>query len=123
MGICPLGYFREEAAVEGDNNLCIECHSTCKLCFGGLDSNCQSCFEGSFLFNGFCKLCYSQCLMCNGDDQYSCTSCISSRTLTSFRECIDCDSNCKTCKSEAKNCTSCNANMYLLNGTCVSQCP
>ena len=35
----------------------------------------------------------------------------------------ECDSNCKTCSQSSTTCTSCNDDLFLKEGHCVSNCP
>uniref|UniRef100_A0AAY4DIR2 P/Homo B domain-containing protein n=1 Tax=Denticeps clupeoides TaxID=299321 RepID=A0AAY4DIR2_9TELE len=89
-----------------------------------------------------CKHCDGSCLSCSGPHATSCTSCpdglrpdAHSRcaTLTSCPvrhyadregECHQCHKYCQQCTGPEKSqCLSCSQNHFLLNGTCVNDCP
>lgn len=36
------------------DNICFNCHSTCKSCKGPLESDCLSCYDNFYLKNNYC---------------------------------------------------------------------
>ena len=40
-----------------------------------------------------------------------------------FKECLQCDPNCKTCSDSAKKCLSCEIGYYLSSSNSCEQCP
>ncbi|XP_029295190.1 proprotein convertase subtilisin/kexin type 5-like [Cottoperca gobio] len=89
-----------------------------------------------------CRDCDRSCLTCSGHEPSSCLSCDTSRrkdasghcvwfsqcSLYSYMdhngECQPCDKLCHRCSGLGKDlCLSCNEPHFLLNNTCVQECP
>uniref|UniRef100_A0A8D3E330 Proprotein convertase subtilisin/kexin type 5b n=1 Tax=Scophthalmus maximus TaxID=52904 RepID=A0A8D3E330_SCOMX len=120
---CPDGYFASEKQQE-----CVRCHADCASCDGpGLDD---------------CDVCRKSCLTCSGHEPSSCLSCdidrrrdasghcvwVNQCSLHSYKdqdgECRQCHKLCHRCSGPGKdNCLNCKEPHFLLNSTCVQQCP
>ena len=105
---CPDGYYGVDST-----NLCSACHASCSQCFEAANDTCTACAENKFLQYGT-TTCVDSC----PDGQYE---------NSTARKCLPCDSNCKTCDTEAENCTSCflvnGFYVYLDQNLCVQECP
>lgn len=92
--------------------------------------------------NNECRDCDRSCLTCSGPEPSSCLSCDAKRRQDAtghcvwFFECpqhsyIDQDGKCHECHKVCRlctgpgqgNCLNCNEPLFLLNSTCVHQCP
>jgi proprotein convertase subtilisin/kexin type 5 len=91
---CPGAYF-------GNLNwICQDCHFSCSICDGPLNSNCSQCSSDYFLFN------HTTCLRDCPEGFYK-----NSQTKT----CDNCDVSCKSCNGPlTQNCLSCPSEKYLL---------
>ncbi|KAJ0067867.1 hypothetical protein NL108_011448, partial [Boleophthalmus pectinirostris] len=105
LGQCPSNTYYDQAT-----NECRECDVTCLTCSDHLPSSCISCPEGRLRdASGHCVW-YSLCAMHSYVD--------------SNGECQKCHSSCHRCSGPGHDhCFSCNAPNFLLNSSCVSQCP
>ncbi|XP_066567230.1 proprotein convertase subtilisin/kexin type 5b isoform X2 [Amia ocellicauda] len=125
-----------------ENDDCISCTDSKALKYKG---NCvQKCPEGTYydLSTEECRDCDKSCITCSGPHLTSCTKCREGMQKDSHGHCVphkDChiasykdqEGRCKNCHESCHRCTgptwheclSCNDNTYLLNGTCVEQCP
>ncbi|KAG7490700.1 proprotein convertase subtilisin/kexin type 5 isoform X1 [Solea senegalensis] len=89
-----------------------------------------------------CRDCDRSCLTCSGPDPSSCLSCDTNRRKDASGHCMrvtqcppqsytdqsgncqQCHKLCNLCSGPGKNnCLNCNKPHFLLNGTCVEQCP
>ncbi|XP_056146386.1 proprotein convertase subtilisin/kexin type 5-like [Lampris incognitus] len=90
-----------------------------------------------------CKDCDASCLTCSGPDAGSCTSCREGHGLDGHGQCVllankcspqhyadlagechPCHRYCHQCTGPGKTyCLSCNRKHFLLNGTCMDECP
>ncbi|XP_047448534.1 proprotein convertase subtilisin/kexin type 5b isoform X2 [Mugil cephalus] len=102
---CPTSTFHDTT-----NNECQDCDASCLTCSGHGPASCLSCEESWRLdTNGHCVW-YSQCPM----HSY----------LDGDGECQHCHKRCHVCSGPGKdNCLSCNEPLFLLNTTCVQECP
>ena len=92
-----------------------------------------------------CLPCHVSCATCNDSGEDSCSICASNYYQktgnlgritchvetdcgtgffpnTSTGTCDACSSPCNECETTSTNCTSCGTGLFLLNGTCVSDC-
>jgi hypothetical protein len=99
---CPAQYYPDS------NRVCTSCLSNCKTCTDG--SSCQECIGNFYLFDDG-NSCVSSCDTSQG---YFITS--------NSKSCNPCSDDCMTCNNESE-CTECDANFYLHNDGCVSECP
>lgn len=103
FGRCPQGTFY----VSGDK-FCQDCDSTCKSCHSF--KTCDECKEGLVKNSqGHC-VSYKECNIHEyKDDQ---------------KGCLPCHRKCSRCTGASEHqCLSCKDNYYLLNSTCVNNCP
>lgn len=93
-----------------DNNVCKDCHSTCKSCTGNLETQCTSCKPNTYLLNNQCK---SDCI--SSDNKYYGKN-------TNQHTCEICtDPNCVDCLDNFATCKTCRENYYLDdNGKCMT---
>ncbi|AWP07188.1 putative proprotein convertase subtilisin/kexin type 5-like [Scophthalmus maximus] len=129
---------------------CVRCHADCASCDGpGLD-DCDVCRNAKAVrYNGECL---AECLNstyydetaneCRGHEPSSCLSCdidrrrdasghcvwVNQCSLHSYKdqdgECRQCHKLCHRCSGPGKdNCLNCKEPHFLLNSTCVQQCP
>eukprot|EP00834_Sanchytrium_tribonematis_P003298 NODE_123_length_17687_cov_0.732261.p4 type:complete len:498 gc:universal NODE_123_length_17687_cov_0.732261:12701-14194(+) len=60
---------------------CVDCHSSCKTCWGTGSNDCLSCYSGRFpTYNRSCQICDSSCLTCSSSNV--CESCRNGFQLT-----------------------------------------
>uniref|UniRef100_A0A671RA21 Proprotein convertase subtilisin/kexin type 5-like n=1 Tax=Sinocyclocheilus anshuiensis TaxID=1608454 RepID=A0A671RA21_9TELE len=100
---CPDGKF-----LNGKGE-CEQCDSSCRMCSGHGEHQCDSCQEGMFLSNS--QRCVSVCPRETHGNQ------------TSGR-CEDCSAGCLTCQ-DAHHCVKCKESfgpLYLQDGKCVAEC-
>ncbi|KAG1656190.1 Proprotein convertase subtilisin/kexin type 5 [Nymphon striatum] len=148
LNACSAWNAVEESKIELNFNLkCESCSPSCDECYGPQQNQCLSCRPGEFLGNEECKsycdnsyyadlsdrvcyLCHSGCKTCKNN---SCDSCTEGHSLAQS-QCLpdscsegDCscdDDNCAIClESDKAECISCKSPYYLVNGTCVAECP
>uniref|UniRef100_A0A8B9LCK8 Proprotein convertase subtilisin/kexin type 5 n=1 Tax=Astyanax mexicanus TaxID=7994 RepID=A0A8B9LCK8_ASTMX len=89
---------------------CEQCHSTCMLCSGRAENQCNDCREGMFLVAEK-QMCVSTCPAGFYGNSTS-------------GHCEDCLPGCELCR-EAHLCLKCRtgkAQLFLQNGSCVTQC-
>eukprot|EP00347_Sterkiella_histriomuscorum_P014233 403361664 len=131
---CPL-----ECSVCGTDGLCIQCIAGYSLFNGKCFTD--GCPPSSF-FNSstsLCEACPTGCSHCkiNGD----CTKCQSTYYLNvatnkcattcpsnfypsaESNACMKCQPDCVNCVGNNYTCTKCNSNTFLLQNSCVKQCP
>ena len=108
---CPNGYWPN---ISG--NTCDACNSACLLCTSSAQTSCTKC--GNFSTNIYYK--YTKSNICN-------TTCPDGEFISASipNYCQICSINCVTCYGTAENCTSstCAANFYFLNNSCLAACP
>lgn len=101
---CPPGRFPNI-----EISKCSQCHYSCQECNGATAQNCISCSEG-FILNP------------NGECLDSCPS--GYYVKEGLKKCDICHNTCAECNGGANNeCLSCKANEFLLNMTCIAECP
>ena len=101
---CGVGNYGETSTAQ-----CKTCDASCKSCNGSTNSNCLTCNVPFVLQTGLCLS-----IQCNNGSYYE----ISNGT------CLSCDSSCSSCIGYGhSNCTACVSSLYLVNATCVNQCP
>ncbi|XP_064164994.1 proprotein convertase subtilisin/kexin type 5-like [Anguilla rostrata] len=145
---CPAGFYRNV-----EEKACVQCaeseQSQCRSCAepGSVwyDGECLSdCPSSTYndVHTGECKDCEDSCLTCVGPGASQCSSCREGLTLDgegrcvpvpacpppSYRDpqgrCQPCHSHCAHCSGPGKlSCLSCNRNHFLLNGSCLDDCP
>lgn len=100
---CGIG-FEETIDKKNDNaRKCQKCPKNCDVCKDGV---CIKCSKEKGLLNDVCTTCPSGYVLC-GNVCMRCTN-----------------QNCDKCNcNNLKECTNCKSNMYLLQGTCVKNCP
>ncbi|EAS02591.2 zinc finger lsd1 subclass family protein (macronuclear) [Tetrahymena thermophila SB210] len=126
---CAVGEYKSKPTKS-----CLKCHSTCKSCLLGSDSDCLSCAGDLFLdlnsnkcvsicnpgsyankSNNVCDSCHPSCLTCDGGADTSCTSCLQNyyyykNTKSCMRQCpfgsfIDLvNKSCYSCKDSCQTC-------------------
>uniref|UniRef100_A0AAV2MQD7 P/Homo B domain-containing protein n=1 Tax=Knipowitschia caucasica TaxID=637954 RepID=A0AAV2MQD7_KNICA len=105
LGQCPHTTYYDRAT-----NECRDCDMTCLTCSDHLPSSCASCAKGRVLdATGHCVW-YNRCA--------------ASWYLDSKGDCQKCHSSCESCSGPtADHCISCNSPHFLLNSSCLQQCP
>jgi len=125
-----------------NNSICEYCHTSCKTCSSLNNSVCTSCYNLTYLH---VSSCLSDCLAGTFADSTSnkclpcqdpCQNCLNATNCLSCRlgsnpffengACVGCISSCDTCNGTKSNCTSCSVTKgfpYLLNNTCLLNCP
>lgn len=117
---------------------CLPCHSTCFSCFGGLITDCKSCWMNAELLNGgprapcrcisaffpdpdakSCKPCYASCLTCNGSSPSNCQTCISNATFAGGN--CPCDQGFFLVQVPA-SCTTCDPTCLDCQGGTGNEC-
>jgi proprotein convertase subtilisin/kexin type 5 len=104
---CGSGFY-----LNGTLGICQPCHLSCANCTGPAINQCSSCQTGALLWQG---LCIAFCP--NG------TALVQTATMSS---CQSCPSNCLNCTSTSSyglNCTLCVSPLFLINGSCLQNCP
>jgi len=127
------------------NSICLNCSSPliCTNCTTNakLASGSCTCRSG-FYWTSCVNTCQQECLPCPSNctacTETGCTNCATGFLLTldekcestcpdgSYQNgtsCQECSSPCLTCTTSATNCLSCNESWYLLNNSCVDNCP
>ncbi len=144
---CKVGEY-----IDKNSSSCKICHSSCKSCRGGLETECEECNENryrndsycvsecpSFRFgrDGACVDCHNSCERCIEATENDCTACKKSLVLYKGKcqttcpegtyldqgECKECNKACKTCKGPGLDCTDCNINYFRFNKDCIRECP
>ncbi|KAJ8347152.1 hypothetical protein SKAU_G00285530 [Synaphobranchus kaupii] len=145
---CPVGFYRNV-----EEKVCVRCagpeQSQCQTCAetGSVWHNgkCRSeCPSNSYhdQHSGECKNCEESCLTCVGAGASLCSSCREGMMVDgqghcvavpacpplSYRDlqgrCQPCHTHCAHCSGPGKlSCLSCNRNHFLLNGSCLDDCP
>ena len=139
---CDEGYYLS-------GGQCKKCSSPCFSCTGSANS-CSSCINGYYLSSQSCIKCNDGCSLCNNSnyclicsiDGYvleefpglclycnidckttsencKCNNCYDGYYLA-YYQCLECDSNCKTCTNKDSNCNSCYEGYYWSNYKCLS---
>jgi len=113
-------------------------------CNGSSQYDCRSCASGYYMYNSLCLYqcpnstypntatascspCPYSCLTCSSSQ--SCITCRVNYIISSTNQCNPnnntCNvSNCRSCLATNNNqCAQCKNGYFLLNYTCVSQCP
>ncbi len=119
MTACPAGYYGATVSPL-TYKVCTPCNISCLTCFGGLDTQCNTCNFDLMVYKSgsYCK---SVCWPGWGyivDSQY----------------CVACNSRCVSCYNLATNCSSCkttgtSAGFMLITsnitntGNCYNPCP
>jgi hypothetical protein len=96
---CPDGYYP-------NGKVCVKCQSPCNTCLS--NTQCTSCLD-SYLYHSSKNKCLS--------------TCPSDFTIQQENKCIDCSTNCNTCKTTISQCTSCANSLALMNNQCIPNCP
>ncbi|KAJ8402031.1 hypothetical protein AAFF_G00372660 [Aldrovandia affinis] len=129
-------------------NLCRECEESHFLSEAGAVQHIEECRRACpsntyyDSHSGECRDCEDSCLTCSGPGASSCSSCSEGMTLDkqgrcapvedcpppSYRDqqgqCQPCHIHCARCFGPSKlSCLSCNPNHFLLNGSCLDDCP
>jgi len=68
---CPEGYYESPVG----SNLCLQCNSRCKSCFGPGASSCYECADNAYFNGQTCLKCYKACATCSGEGVNQCLSC------------------------------------------------
>ena len=118
VNTCPDGYFKDPIT-----NTCITCYSTgsgaCQTCTGGLQTDCTSCFTGTYYLPSNTS-CVSGCPT-NGwyADNDTCKSCYMPSDSGNDKGCLSCKGGLPT------DCLSCarGTYYYYTNSTCLFECP
>ncbi|MBN3318924.1 PCSK5 convertase, partial [Atractosteus spatula] len=147
---CPLGYYADTmnkdcqschqdcAECNGpDEDDCDKCANLQALKYNG--ACVQKCPEGTYydLDSQECRDCYWTCGTCSDPHSTSCTTCREGMQKSRHGHCVPmcsykdqegrcgpCHTSCHLCAGPSEyECLSCNKNYYLLNHTCVDQCP
>lgn len=64
---CPDGTYEDE------NSSCLNCDSSCTLCYNKLNTNCSKCKDGFYLEDPFsCIVCHPSCKTCLGPGYSNC---------------------------------------------------
>ena len=105
LASCGAGYF-----INGTDGTCGRCSPNCKGCIGSAE-NCSLCDDGKFL-NRTGKT--SNCVVHCRKGQFG---------HPETKECNNCSSPCSDCFGKENNCTECPNNTYLLDSSCVPNCP
>ena len=98
-----------------DRNTCTNCIEPCKKCSS--KTKCLSCIDNYFLVSGICNLYNINCK--TSPDNCRCSTCDIGYYFNNY-QCLDCDSNCRTCSNKANYCTSCDENKYLYENSCLN---
>ncbi|XP_062399560.1 proprotein convertase subtilisin/kexin type 5-like isoform X2 [Sardina pilchardus] len=102
---CPRHTYHDQQWAE-----CKDCDRTCVTCSGPLATSCESCEDGMELDAT------GHCMVVN--------TCQSLYYPDARGECQPCYHTCHRCTGgKATDCLSCRPGSYLLNHTCVTQCP
>ncbi|XP_014677468.1 PREDICTED: proprotein convertase subtilisin/kexin type 5-like [Priapulus caudatus] len=89
---------------------CGSCHSLCKTCVGPRETDCVTCFHGTFLDMS------GSCVDACPAGQYPSSS--------GERVCLPCNNMCLLCSGgDDADCRSCRPGLHLDNGHCVASCP
>ncbi|XP_063049504.1 proprotein convertase subtilisin/kexin type 5-like, partial [Engraulis encrasicolus] len=106
--LCPANTYQDKQRGE-----CQDCHETCQTCSGPLPSSCESCSEGMELDAT------RHCVPAGGA-----TACPHKSYVDASGDCKPCHATCHHCSGGADTqCISCDQGRFLLNGTCIKQCP
>ncbi|OCT97312.1 hypothetical protein XELAEV_18009537mg [Xenopus laevis] len=142
---CFQGYYRDGQVCKACNSQCLTCDSersctSCKdptkvLLFG--ECLYESCTQQYYLdyTSGTCKECDWSCNACKGPLKSDCLQCMEHYTLhagacvehcpSAFYKhgetCRECGEHCHVCSGPFQ-CIQCEAQFYLLDGQCVSEC-
>jgi hypothetical protein len=98
----------------------ITCHVSCAGCTGEAQNECDACYDGFVLQNGFCLPCHEDCVTCNGTEENNCVTCFQGETPVAG-VCTCCHATCASCNGIADNqCTGCFADATPDgNGRCI----
>lgn len=91
---------------------CLECHSTCSDCFGGLETECTDCYPSDWLLEvNSDYTCESNCLEDEGYFEED------------YPYCFECESPCETC-ADFETCLTCIEDFLFkpFDSTCVENC-
>ncbi|XP_062845264.1 proprotein convertase subtilisin/kexin type 5 [Trichomycterus rosablanca] len=102
---CPSHTYRDTRSEE-----CMVCHGTCQTCSGPLDTDCTSCSASLWTdVHGRCSI-PTNCPLHHYSDLDG--------------RCHLCHKHCHHCSGPYQNqCLGCSSNLYMLNSTCVDECP
>ena len=127
---------------------CLNCHPSCKSCWGPLSTQCDLCREPEVLNQGSCLPACPAGLLTDESD-LSNRTCVGSCPASSFllqqqeacisdcqngsfahmfndysnMTCGTCSPQCVECRGTSTNCTVCALGKWLWHGTCYESCP
>ncbi|KCV69241.1 TKL protein kinase [Fonticula alba] len=127
VGICPAGYFRQEAPQAGYGR-CLECHGSCETCDGPEEHHCLTCADSLGFWQGDCV---NGTRMTAAEDPVK--PCPEARCFDScgqghFRSdeetCTACSPACRSCSGPTDHdCWSCSGSGLIdVDGTCRTSC-
>lgn len=116
---CPKGFYGSK------DNVCENCHTSCKECFGPSEFHCIDCSIEKFLLNNSCTLSCPQGYFpaIYSMDDYESIQDIDiafEKKKDEIRVCVPCHPSCKTCSDYGPSyCTSCYSDRTLIENTCI----
>jgi hypothetical protein len=96
-------------------SLITNCTFPCKICSNSNSTTCLQCYSSVTTIYYFLDPVSQSCVV---------PSACSVNTFANYNSstCVVCPTQCLTCTS-LTNCISCTSNYYLLNGSCLTDCP
>ena len=127
LSVCPDGTYPNNDTLTCDpcyqSTSITDTSQSCKTCSGPLDTNCLTCYAGSYLYPPQMS-CLTSCPKTSWyprTDTNECDKCYTAPNLKPLTP-----QSCLTCSgSAATNCNSCSPNTFLWpgNNTCMTACP
>ena len=127
LSVCPDGTYPNNDTLTCDpcyqSTSITDTSQSCKTCSGPLDTNCLTCYAGSYLYPPQMS-CLTSCPKTSWyprTDTNECDKCYTAPNLKPLTP-----QSCLTCSGSAStNCNSCSPNTFLWpgNNSCVVQCP